>query len=347
MKRGYSLSFLAELTGGKLEGEDLIIKGINSLRRAKEDEISFIENERFLEDGEKTQAKALIVSFRLKDRFSSKKSLLLVENVRLAVAKISSLFAKTYIFLKGVSENAFIEDEVRIGKNVVIYPGVYLQKGVVIEDEVIIYPGVFVGAFSKIGKGTVIFPNAVIYPLTEIGKGCIIHAGSVIGSDGFGYAQEIKGEGFRHHKIYHFGKVVIKDDVEIGANTTIDRAVFEETLIEENTKIDNLVQIGHNVEIGKSCILVGQVGISGSVVVEDYVMMAGQVGVAPYSHIGKGAKIGAKSGVSGRIPPGEEVIGIPAINARIWKRAAVIFTKLPEIYQLFKKLKKNFKNLNP
>ncbi len=331
----FKLSEIQKLVGGKLIGEDLEIRGLNAIPLAKEDELIFVDSAKRVEQAKISKAKAVMCEEGLSNYFSEK-SVLEVKNVRVAFAKVSALFKKEPEVKWGISKEAIIEDEVEIESPCAIYPWVYIQKGAKIRKGVILYPGVFVGAYSEIGENTVIYPRVVIYPYTKIGKNCIIHAGAVIGADGFGFAQEPTSEGYRNLKIYHFGGVEIEDEVEIGANTTVDRAVFGKTIIREGTKIDNLVQIGHNAQVGRQNILVAQVGLSGSVILEDFVMLAGQVGVAPSIRIGKGAKVAAKSGVAKDVAPGEEVAGIPTIKASTWRRAVLIFEKLPELYKKLK-----------
>ncbi|NPA40529.1 MAG: UDP-3-O-(3-hydroxymyristoyl)glucosamine N-acyltransferase [Thermodesulfobacteria bacterium] len=333
-------SQLAEHLNGNLIGEDLEVKGINAIPLANENEVVFVDSRRRIEELKVSRAKVVLCPEELADLIKDR-SVIRVKDVRVAFAKATELFAKKERFYMGVSSLAFIEEGAIIKEPCSIYPWVYVEQGAVIEKEVIIYPGVFIGAGSVIGEGSVIFPNAVIYPGCKIGKNCIVHAGVVIGADGFGYAQEPHEGGFKNIKIYHFGGVEIGDNVEIGANSTIDRAVFGNTVIKEGTKIDNLVQVGHNVRIGRHSILVSHTAIGGSALIEDYVMLAGQVGIAPSSKIGKGARVAAKSGVVGEIPAGADVAGIPAIKASTWRRAVVIFEKLPEIYKKIRKLLKD------
>jgi UDP-3-O-[3-hydroxymyristoyl] glucosamine N-acyltransferase len=328
----YKVSQIAKLIKGNLIGEDFEVEGINAIPLAKENELIFIDSLKRVEEAKKSKAKVVLCPEGFAKHFPEK-SVIEVKDVRVAFAKISEIFKKEIEPCWGISPQAFIEEGVEIEEPCAIYPWVYIQKGAIIKKGAVLYPGVFVGAYAEIGENTVIFPNVVIYPYTKIGKNCIIHAGVVLGADGFGFAQEPEKEGFRNIKIHHFGSVEIGDEVEIGANSTIDKAVFGKTLIGQGTKIDNLVQVGHNVQVGKQNILVSHTAIGGSAVLEDYVMLAGQVGVAPYARIGKGARVAAKSGISGRVPPGEEVAGIPAIKASIWKRAVVIFAKLPELYK--------------
>ena len=333
-------SRLASLIEGKLIGEDMEVRGINAIPLAKEDELVFVDSRRRIEELKNSKSRVVLCPEGLADLIKDR-SVIKVRDVRVAFAKATSVFAKKEQFYTGVSSLAFIEEGAVIEEPCSIYPWVYIEQGAVIKKKVIIYPGVFIGAGSVIGEGTMIFPNAVIYPGCKLGKNCIVHAGVVIGADGFGFAQEVDEEGFKNIKIYHFGGVEIGDNVEIGANSTIDRAVFGNTVIKEGTKIDNLVQVGHNVRIGKHSILVSHTAIGGSAVIEDNVMLAGQVGIAPSSKIGRGARVAAKSGVVGEIPAGADVAGIPAIKASTWRRAVVIFEKLPEIYKKLRKLLKD------
>ena len=334
------ISELAKKLNGTLIGEDFEVEGINAIPLAKERDLIFVDSLKRVDEAQKSKAKAVLCPEGFAKYFPQK-TVIEVKNVRVAFAKLTEIFKREIEPKWGISSYAFIEEEVKIEEPCAIYPLVYIQKGAKIEKNVVIYPGVFIGAFSEIGENTIIYPNVVIYPYTKIGKNCIIHAGVVIGADGFGFAQEEIEEGYKNIKIYHFGGVEIEDDVEIGANTTIDKAVFGKTIIGRGTKIDNLVQVGHNVRVGKENVLVSHTAIGGSAVLEDYVMLGGQVGVAPYSKIRKGAKVAGKSGVTGEIPPGEEVAGIPAIKADIWKKAVIIFAKLPEIYKELKKFIKS------
>lgn len=334
--RPIRLSEMARFLDGVLKGEDLAVSGINALELAREEELSFVDSKKRLPKAKESRARALLAPSGFSKELPEK-SVLEVKDVRVALAKASFLFREEPISPQGKSSLSFIDPSAEIHPEASIYPFVYVGKGARIGKGAILYPFCFVGDFCEVGEGTILYPHVVLYPGTFVGKNCILHAGVVIGADGFGYAQEPRDKGFKNLKIYHFGRVHIGDEVEIGANSTLDRATFGKTFIGSGTKIDNLVQIGHNVRIGQECILVSHTAIGGSAVIEDFVMLAGQVGVAPGSVIRKGAKVAAKSGVHGEIPEGEEVAGIPAIKASIWRRAVVIFEKLPEIYREFKK----------
>ncbi len=337
MKRSFRLTELAQIIGANLHGEDLEIKGINALPLAKEDELTFVDSLRRVDAGKKSRAGALLVPLGLSEYFPEK-SVLEVKDVRVALAKISKLFYDPGTFSPGIHPFSVVAKSAKIHPTATIGPFTYIGEGVEIGEKVIVYPFCFIGDFCRIEEETILYPHVVLYPGTIVGKKCILHAGVVLGADGFGYAQEPVDGGYRNLKIFHFGRTRLEDEVEVGANSTIDRATFGETLVGAGTKIDNLVQIGHNVRIGKENILVSHTAIGGSAILEDYVMLAGQVGVAPQSIIRKGARVAAKSGVVGEVPEGTEVAGIPAIKSSVWKRAVVIFEKLPEIYKELKKL---------
>lgn len=331
------LSEIAKYVGGVLKGEDLSVFGLNALSLAKEEELAFVDSRKRISEARASKARALLAPLGFSEELPEK-SVIEVENVRVALARVSYLFHEKILSSGEKSPLSFIDPSAEIHPEASIFPFVYVGKGVKIGRGVLIFPFCYVGDFCEIGEGSILYPHVVLYPRTIVGNNCILHAGVVLGSDGFGFAQEQKEEGFKNLKIYHFGKVRLGDEVEIGANSTIDRATFGETQIGSGTKIDNLVQVGHNVKIGKECILVSHTALGGSAVIEDFVMLAGQVGVAPGSVIRKRAKVAAKSGVHGEIQEGEEVAGIPAIKANIWRRAVVLFEKLPEIYRDLKKL---------
>lgn len=252
-----------------------------------------------------------------------------VKNVRLALAKFLSLHYPEK-HPSGISERAHIEEGVAIGRDVYIGPFVYVGKDAVLEEGVKIYPFCYIGDGTKIGKDSVLFSGVHVYPGCVIGEGVRIHSGSVIGADGFGYY--VGAEGI--FKLNHIGKVIIEDFVEIGSNTCIDRALLDETRIGKNTKIDNLVQIGHNCRLGENNLVVSQVGLSGSVRTGKGVVLAGQVGVADHVFVGDGAVVSAKAGVSKDLKGGKVYGGvIPAMEWSKWKRLYAYIIKLPELFK--------------
>ncbi len=259
---------------------------------------------------------------------------LFVKNPRLALAKLlNALYPPSHP--TGVSERATIGEGVRIGKDVYVGDFAYIGNRVVLEDGVKIYPGCYIGDNAVVGEGTVIYPNVFVAPNTLIGRGVIIHPGAVVGREGFGFVFD----GEKHLRLRHIGIAVIGDFAEIGANTCVDRALLDKTIVGEGAKIDNLVQIAHNDKIGRGAILVSQVGLSGSVEVGDFAVLAGQVGVADHVRIGAGATVVAKSGVTKDLEGGK-VYGalLPAMEWSKWKRIYAVLMKLPE---LIKRLKNN------
>jgi UDP-3-O-[3-hydroxymyristoyl] glucosamine N-acyltransferase len=236
---------------------------------------------------------------------------------------------------RGISKNAFVSESSSLGQDVSVYDFAYVSDGVKIGSRSVIHPGVFIGENSVVGDDCVIHPNVTIREGVTIGSRVIIHSGSVIGSDGFGYVFE---EG-AHQKIPQVGGVIIEDDVEIGAAVTIDRATTGNTVIGRGTKIDNLVQIGHNVQIGRNVILVAQIGIGGSSRIEDGVILGGQVGVADHTHVEAGTMVAAKSGILGEVKRGI-YSGVPMMPHRDWLKASAVFARLPELKKKIEELEK-------
>ncbi len=267
---------------------------------------------------------------------ASGKSLVLVENPSLAFAEVVSfVLGEQEHQVKGIHPTAIIASDARIGKNVAIGAYTVIESKAVIGDDTIIYHGCFIGHETVIGARSLVYPNVVVRERITIGQRAIIHSGTVIGSDGFGFA-EVEGV---HHKIPQVGTVVIEDDVEIGANVAIDRARFDKTFIGQGTKIDNLVQIAHNVTIGRNCIIVSQAGISGSVDIKDGAVLAGQAGIAGHLTIGEGAVVAAQAGVTKSIPAHTFVSGYPAKPHERAKKVNAALQRLPEYIKTINELK--------
>ncbi len=334
-----NLGELAEYVGGRVIGNKRVkISSVGSIDEAVEGQITFIASPRYLSKLNQTKASAIIVPPQVEQ---AKKALLVSENPYLAWAKIATMLSPEPQVSREVASSAIIASSAKLGRDLSIYPFVYVGERVELGDRVGLLPGVWVGDDSRIGEDSIVYANASIYPGSSIGKRVIIHSGAVIGSDGFGFVPE----GKRHFKIPQMGVVVVEDDVEIGANTTIDRATLGKTLIKKGTKIDNLVQIGHNVMVGENCIIVAQVGISGSTRIGNSVTLAGQVGIVDHVEIGDNVVVGAKSGVSNTVAPNQRVSGIPTIAHKDWLRAKAIFSKLPELRKTLRELEKKVKDL--
>ena len=323
-----TLAELAAELGGEVVGDSSIpIRGVAGIREAMPGDITFIANARYNSYLHETRASAVICSREPREAVVP---LLVVDNPYLAFQKIVRVFRPDlHRPPVGVHPSAVVADDVVLGAGVSVGPQCVVQEGARIGERAVLSAGCYVGHLVEIGEDTILHPRVVVREECMIGARCIVHPGVVIGADGFGFAFDAG----RYHKVPQVGNVVIGDDVEIGANTTIDRATTHSTKIGDGTKIDNLVQIGHNVEVGRHCIIVAQVGISGSTVLEDHVTIGGQAGVVGHARIGRGTMIGAKSGVSKSVPEGMVVTGYPAIAHGVWKRISALLPKLPELFR--------------
>lgn len=335
-----TLAQIAELVQGKIEGDaQLQIKNIASLESAKEGDLSFVTHPRYSKNAVMSNASAFVIAENIEDL---KRPVIKVKKPQLAMAKILAHYYLKPQTPTGIHENAVIGRNVKLGKDLSIYPFVYIADDAEIGSRCTIYPFVFIGKGSKIGDDAIVHPNVSIYHNVSVGKRVILHSGVVIGSDGFGYAQD-QGKNL---KIPQVGKIIVEDDVEIGANTAVDRATLDETTIGAGTKVDNLVQIGHNVKIGENSILVGQCGISGSSKIGKNVVLAGQVGVSDHVNIGDNTIVIAKAGVvSKNIPANSVFSGIPAIPHNINKKFLVSIPKIPDLLKSFKELEERVKAL--
>ncbi|MDI6801180.1 MAG: UDP-3-O-(3-hydroxymyristoyl)glucosamine N-acyltransferase [Thermodesulfovibrionales bacterium] len=332
------LKDIAALINGEVIGDSEIeITGVSSISDAKEGDITYIVSTKWLKGLEESKASAVIV----KEPFEGiKKTQVVTSNPQYAFAQLLNSFYVKPHPCQGVSERAFVSDNAQVAPDATIYPFAYISAGVKIGSKTIVYPGVFIGENTEVGDNCIIYPNVTIREGTMIKNRIIIHAGAVIGSDGFGYVFE----GNMHYKIPQIGNVIIEDDVEIGANVTIDRATTGCTLVGRGTKIDNLVQIGHNVNVGKNVILVAQVGIGGSSMIGDSVMLAGQVGVSDHADIAAGAIVGAQAGAMGKISKGI-YFGSPAKPYKQFLKCYELFLRLPEMEKQIKGLQKKLEEL--
>jgi UDP-3-O-[3-hydroxymyristoyl] glucosamine N-acyltransferase len=337
-----TLKEIAHIIGGEVVGDaETVITGISGIKEAREGDITFLANPKYSNLVETTRASAIVIS---KDSpLSLTKPVIRTENPSLAFIKIVEAFSPSEVVNhpKGIHPTAIIGKEVSLGENVSIGPYTVIEEKATIEDNTVIYSGCFIGGASRIGKNTLIYPHVSIRERTHIGDRVIIHNGTVIGSDGFGFVT-IKGT---HHKIPQVGSVKIGDDVEIGANVTIDRARFDKTVIGSGTKIDNLVQIAHNVVIGENSIIVSQAGISGSTTLGKEVTLAGQVGVVGHITIGDRVVVMAQAGVTKSIAADKIVWGTPAKPQDVAKRVNACMQNLPKLFETVIQLKKKIEEL--
>lgn len=316
--KSFEVKELSHLLGGKLIGNTNIkITEPEHIEMAKESSITFIGENKYLDKWKDSKAAAAIVSNSLLDQLQSteNKALICVENSDLAMAKLLELFAPDSSgFEPGIHRLATVHPTAKFGHGITVGANCFIGKNVKIGDNTVLFPNTTILDNAIIGNNTIIKSGTVISERCEIGDHCILHSNVNIGTDGFGYRPSEDGKSMV--KIIHIGNVVLGNDVEIGSGTCVDRGKFSSTTIGDGTKIDNLVQIGHNCKIGKFCLISGCSGISGSVTVGDRVIIAGQVGIKDHVKIGNGAIIGAKSAVFKDIPDGETVLGIPAGNAK-------------------------------
>ncbi len=312
------LSTIAEAIGIKLEGNDLEIRGIHTLDEADAGQISFLDNPKYFSSLEKTKASAVLCNAEAASKVPAGCIALVDEEPYLKLALASKLFAPEVIETEG--------PEAIIGEGTFIAPTAYVGKSSVIGKNVKILPGAFIGDNVVIGDNTIIYPNVSVYRDCKVGADCIIHGGTVVGSDGFGFAHTKLGE---HVKIYQNGNVIIEDDVEIGGNCSIDRAVFGSTYIRKGCKIDNLVQFGHNVDIGEYSILVAQSGIAGSTTLGRNVVMGAQSGIAGHLNVAAFTTLAARAGVTNNIKDtGKTYGGFPVMEQRSWLKLQAKLARL-------------------
>jgi len=329
-----SLKELAEHVGGEVLGDsDMLINGVSTLERAVAGEISFFCNKKYEPLLKSTRAGAVITAKPVK----TEAALLIAEDPYYAFMQIVVLLHGHRKHKKvGVSELASVAKTAKLGSGCNIYDFSVISEGARLGRHCRIYPGAFIGSGVKMGDDCIVYANAVIYDGCEIGSRVIIHANAVVGEDGYGFATH-KGE---HHKIPQIGKVILEDDVEIGACCTIERATLDDTVIGKGTKVGDMVAIGHGAKIGRYCLLVPQVGIAGSATLGHHCVLGGQVGVVGHIKIGDMVTIGAQAGVINDVPDGATVIGAPAIDADKGKRAYALIEYLPQMRKRIRELEK-------
>ncbi|MCW5934591.1 MAG: UDP-3-O-(3-hydroxymyristoyl)glucosamine N-acyltransferase [Fimbriimonadia bacterium] len=333
----YRLVEIAEHIRAVLRGDpDHLIHSAGGLEDVTDQGLTYAEDERKLRQALQSPAAAIIVHPNHAPPNGNLKAFLLHPNPRLAFAQALSLFNPMPKPALGVHPTAVIGAGVSLGDEVSIQPYAVIGDGAKIGHRVNIYPYVYVGDGAVVGDDCTLYPHAVVMPFVALGDRVALHPGAVVGGDGYAYVQH---EGI-HHKIPQIGTVVVEEDVEIGSNATIDRAMTAETRIGKGTKIDNLAQIAHNVKVGSHCLIVSQVGIAGSSVLEDYVVLAGQVGVKDHVRIGQGAVVGAQGGVTKNLAPNTVYWGTPAISHRELLHILSHFHRLPQLAERIQALEK-------
>jgi UDP-3-O-[3-hydroxymyristoyl] glucosamine N-acyltransferase len=335
-----TLDAVARAIEGTVVGDGSVeITGVAGIREAREGELTFLANPRYEPYLELTQASAVIVS---ENHRNIGKPLIENPNPYLAFLKAVRLFAgEKERPGPGVHSSAVVAPGASVSPDAYVGPHVVIEAGAKVGARAVIHAGCYIGAGAVLGDEVLLYPRVTVREECVLGDRVIVHSGTVVGSDGFGFVRD----GDIYRKLPQVGNVEIGDDVEIGANVTIDRATMGTTRVGAGSKIDNLVQIAHNVQIGRNCIIVAQVGISGSTVLGDHVVLAGQVGIVGHIEIGDGASVGAQSGVSKSVKPGERMFGYPAMPLRQAKRIEASLRKLPELIQTVRALKRRVEEL--
>lgn len=339
MQQTKTLKELAEYLGGAVRGEETCrVNGLAPLEAAGPDKVTFLANPKYASKVADTGAGAVLMA---PGGESYGRNIIEVSNPYLAFAKLLTLFYVQPHPPRGVMPEACIGIGVSLGEDISIYPGAIVGDNVTLGDRCVIHPGAVIYAGVTIGDDTTVHANAVVRERCRVGSRCVIQPGAVIGSDGFGYAPD----GSSYYPIPQIGIVVLEDDVEIGANTCIDRAALEVTLIRRGTKLDNLVQIAHNCQIGEDCMIVSQVGISGSTKIGNHVTLAGQVGVAGHLAIGDNVIVGAQSGVPGSLPANAGYSGTPVLPHKEWLKSMAVVANLPALKKTVSALEKRIAGL--
>jgi UDP-3-O-[3-hydroxymyristoyl] glucosamine N-acyltransferase len=333
---------IAELLQGTVEGNpDMKVNRFSKIEEGRSGSLSFLANPKYERYIYQTEASVVLVNEDFTPSIPVKATLVRVPNAYSALAVLLDRAEQSKKQKEGIDSTAFIHPSAVIGELCYIGSFAVIGENVRLGNGCKIYPHACIGDGVTIGDNCIIYPHVTLYDDCIIGNRCILHAGSVIGSDGFGFAPE----GNDYKKIPQLGNVVLEDDVEIGANTTIDRAVMDSTVIRKGVKLDNLVQIAHNVEVGEHTVMAAQTGVSGSVKIGRHCRFGGQAGVVGHLCIEDEASVGAQAGIIGHIGKGRAVLGAPAIDAKAFLRSSVIFGRLPEMYRQLEQLKREIEQL--
>lgn len=343
------MEFSAEQIAGIIQGEIIgnsavVVNGLAKIEEGSEGKLSFLANPKYEEYIYTTGSSVCIVnhSFVPAKELPDTLTLIKVENAYACFAKLLEFYDQMKRKQPKIEENAYVSEKASIGKDLYLGANAYISDGAVIGDNVVIYPNCFIGDNVKVGNNTVIYPNVTVYSDCQIGNNCVIHAGAVIGADGFGFSPDENGI---FSKVPQIGVVIIEDNVDVGANTAIDRATMGATIIRKGAKIDNLCQIAHNVEIGENSAMAAQVGIAGSAKIGKRVLIGGQAGISGHISIADGTMIVAQSGIPNSVRKPETLMGAPGIPIEDFKKSYFGFRKLPFILNKIQELEKKIKEL--
>ena len=338
----FSAQQIAGFLNGTIEGDPNVkVSNFSKIEEGKPGTLTFLANLKYAHHIYNTEASIVLVNNDFKPEQPIRATLVKVENAYAALAMLLNLVEQSKSKKKGVDSTAFIAASATVSDDCYVGNFAYIGEGVKMGKNCMVYPHAYIGDHVTVGDNCVFYPHATVYENCIIGNNCILHAGSVVGADGFGFAPE--GETYK--KIPQLGNVIIEDDVEIGANTTIDRAVMDSTIIRRGVKLDNLVQIAHNVEVGENTVMAAQVGIAGSVKVGKHCMFGGQVGLAGHIHVADHVVFGAQAGVISDVKEATTLLGAPASNAKNFMRSSAIFNRLPDIYRSLGQMQREIEQL--
>ena len=339
----FSAKQIAAFIQGEIIGdENATVHTFAKIEEGMPGAISFLSNPKYTPYIYETQSSIVLVNKDFTPEHEIKATLIKVDNAYESLAKLLNLYEMSKPKKEGIDSLAFVAPSAKIGENVYIGAFAYIGENAVIGDNTQIYPHTFVGDGVKIGKGCLLYSNVNVYHDCRIGNECILHSGAVIGADGFGFAPQANGE---YAKIAQIGNVVLEDNVEIGANTTIDRATMGSTIIKKGVKLDNLIQIAHNVEVGEHTVIAAQAGIAGSAKVGSHAMIGGQVGVAGHIKLGDRIQVGAQSGIPNHVENDAVIMGYPAVPSKEFARQVVYVKRLPELTRTVKALEREIEAL--
>lgn len=338
----FSAKQIAEFIQGTVVGdENATVHTFAKIEEGIPGSISFLSNPKYLHYIYDTKASIVLVNKDFTPEQEVKTTLIKVDNAYESLAKLLTLYEMSKPKKTGIDSLAYIAPTAKIGKEVYIAPFAYIGEGAVIGDNTAIYPHATIGENAQIGNNCILYPNVTVYHDCRIGNQCILHAGSVIGADGFGFAPSPEG----YEKIPQIGIVIIEDNVEIGANTCIDRSTMGATIVHKGVKLDNLIQIAHNVEVGSHTVMSSQVGIAGSTKIGEWCMFGGQVGVAGHIKVSNHVSVAAQSGIAKATKENQAIMGSPAIDAKQFFKCSAVFKNLPEMFSTVNQLQKEIEEL--
>lgn len=338
----FSAKQIADFLKGEIVGNpDATVTDFSKIEEGKPGTLTFLGNPKYTPYIYQTEADIVLVNDDFVPDKPIRATLIKVSNAYTALASLMKMAGRDTPEKTGLEEMSFISSSATVGENVYVGSFAYIGDQAQIGDDSKIYPQSFVGERVKIGKNCILYAGVKIYHDCVIGDNCIIHAGAVIGADGFGFSKEEE----QYHKIPQMGNVLIEDDVEIGANTTVDRAVMGSTIIRRGVKLDNLIQIAHNCEIGENTVIAAQTGVAGSTRIGENCVLGGQVGIGGHITIGKHSQIGAQSGIISNTKEGSEIMGSPAYPVKNFFKSSVIIPRLPDMYRQLNALEKEIAEL--